>query len=1013
VQKAFPIYFVIAGDDSERVTEAIDMGKRMIHNARPLNYQGHPSQQGANKRASKQAENRKTKRALKKAERSANGAKQVVFISPRKKERCQTDSSDENEEVLDHCCCKKYGCTEKFKVTGEDYQGVLAVAYFRDKFKAMSSEQQAWFISERVKIVNGRNQTYLESLEVMQGYHASKSEVPTRLTALLTEDNRCCRDYFDWVLNISRDRISQPGSGSPGFHPEAARNGRLRANATRPAKVWNLVVQWLLVIATFYLHDPTKPHIYMPFAHRQAVHDLFESEQREDDEADICSPSYFNYVWGNDPGLKHIRLRKHIRFALCPLCVKYMSARYHTMAEVDRTKLKAAEFAHSRFVRAERQAYYNRRRMACLYKKEYFSVIIDGADQAAYSMPHFTMLDKDTSQAMRIRNHLFGAIVHGRALYGFSYLDNCKHGTNLTIEALHRVLIKEWIRGGKGRLPRVLFLQLDNCSKQNKSQYLIAYLGLLVGWDVFEEVILSFLPVGHTHEDIDQLFSRIAVFLRKNDARARQEFHEAFCTACASKKWGDDVIPEAVHTQAESMPYAANFSDLVEQQGLTEKDATRQNRSKNRVGLSNFHQFKLFKDQETGKVSMLISEWCANPVYRSNVEQNGKPAVTLSGSPLPHVVFKDGVTPVVDVLHLMPAMQRKDTAKNWRVHKRTGETYNIIDRQQRKGVESVIKEREVPDDLAADLQECLGLLEDTTEFPHLWDTELYEVHALLGPRSHGTNGQGQEDVGEAGDPRPDDGPPQEADSEAGEEEGNYLLPDDEGYAPERNEFVEGDVWLVPEIDRDPEHLGWGLCQVKGDPKLARIEDKDYCGDNGDALHGLYWVVPVMWLMPSQKPRAKDDIALDTFVRNQRKHTTSEKGWDTIFARSMLRAVSVTKSGAAGFKVREPDRDCIRETHAKAQESAPLRLRAQKPNKKRRHGSEGQVSRGEAQNSKPKRRKTAADSELGRTRPTRAQKNTYSDERRREIATNLMLDDQQTYYQAWENSLALAIAEFNG
>jgi len=327
------------------VTDAIDMGKRMIHNARPLNYQGHPSQQGANKRASKQAENRKTKRALKKAERSANGAKQVVFISPRKKERRKEDSNDEEDH--DHCCCKKYGCSSKYKVTGEDYQGVLAVAYFRDNFMAMSAEQQAWFISERVKTVDGRNQTYLESLEVMQGYRASKSAVPTRLTVLLTEDNRCCRDYFDWVLNISRDRISQPGSGTPQYNPEAARNGRLRANATRPAKVWHMVVQWLLVIATFYLHDPTKPHIYLPFAHRQAVHDLFESEHHvEDHEEKICHPSYFNYVWANDPGLTHIRLRKHLRFALCPLCVKYMSARYHTMAEMDRNKLKAAEFAH-------------------------------------------------------------------------------------------------------------------------------------------------------------------------------------------------------------------------------------------------------------------------------------------------------------------------------------------------------------------------------------------------------------------------------------------------------------------------------------------------------------------------------------------------------------------------------------------------------------------------------------------------------------------------------------------
>ena len=1014
---------------------AIQAGKQIDHDARPTNSRVTPAPKKMP---------RAKQRAIRKAEKKAAARSNIVFVSPRKAERTSSHESSDTDDAPqeeDHCCCKKYACSTRYKCTGEDFQGVLAVSHFRDKFKMLSAEQQQWFISERVKTVGGRNQTYLEPLAVMRGYHANQTEVPTRLTVLLTEENRCCRDYFNWVLGISRDRVDQPGSSDPHFNPEAARTGRLRANATRPAKVWNLVVQWLLVISTFYLHDPTKPHIYLPFAHRKAVHDLFESESHAEDVDDICHPAYFNYVWANDPGLGHIRLRKHLRFALCPLCVKYMSARYHTMAEVDRKKLKGQEYEHSRFVRAERSSYYERRRKACLYKKEYFSVIIDGADQAAYSMPHFAMLDKDTAQAMRIRNHLFGAIVHGRALYGFSYLDNCKHGTNLTIEALHRVLLKEWLRGNKERLPRVLYIQLDNCSKQNKSQYLIAYLGLLVGWDVFEEVILSFLPVGHTHEDIDQLFSRIAVYLRKNDARARQEFHEAFCTSCSSKKWGEDVIPEAVLSQAESMAHAANFSDLVEQQEITEKDATRKNAKKNRVGLSDFHQFKLFKDPETGKVSMLISEWCAKPVFRSNIVHDNKPAVTATGAPLPHVVFKGGVTPEVDVLHLMPPMQRKDTSGHWRTNKRTGEVVNVVDRLQRKGVESVIRDREVPEALVTDLQECLELLEDTSELAHLWDTELYEFHARLGPRAQDVSAHVSEEADEEGEcDLSIEETPEHADSE--DEDGNFLPPDDEQYAPGKHQFTVGDVWLVPEIERDPEQLGWGLCQVKGDPKLAPIEDKEFCGEDGEALHGNYWVVPVMWLMPSQTPRAKEDISLDTFVRNQRKHTTSEKGWDTIFARSMLTSVHVSKSGS-GYRVQEHDRELIRETHTKAQEAAPLRIvnasaGGQSKTGKARHrkrarapieGSELPADPSEVpdgahspEQSKGRRRtgpgrqvRTAREpgAQGARTSARRANIATHSEARRLEIYRELMLKEALNYDVAWDRSLIQAMQEYQG
>ena len=955
---------------------------------------------------------RKTQRAIRKADRKAAGPTKIVFISPRKMERKAADSSSEDDLANeDHCCCKKYGCSTRYKCTGENFQGVLDVAYFRDGFKALSAEQQSWFISERVKVVGGRNQTYLESLEAMQGYRSEGKAVPSRLPMLLTEDNKCCRDYFNWVLGISRDRIDQPGSPEQFFNPEAARNGRLRANATRPAKVWNLVVQWLLVIATFYLHDPTKPQIYLPFAHRKAVHDLFETEHHNEEEEQICHPSYFNYIWANDPGIAHIRLRKHLRFALCPLCVKFMSARYHTMAEVDRNKLKTSEFLHSRFVRAERQSYYNRRRLACLHKTEYFSVIIDGADQAAYSMPHFAMLDKDTAQAMRIRNHLFGAIVHGRALYGFSYLDNCKHGTNLTIQALHLVLLKEWIRGGRTRLPRVLFLQLDNCSKQNKSQYLIAYLGLLVGWDVFEEVILSFLPVGHTHEDIDQLFSRIAIFLRKHDARARQEFHDAFCTSCSSKKWGDDVIPEAVLSQAESMPRAANFSDLVVEQNLTEKDATRQKRSANRVGLSDYHQFKLFKDPETGKVSMLISEWCAKPEWRSNIERDNKPATTDSGAPLPHVVFKNGKTPSVDVLHLMPAMQRKDTSGNWRENKRTGTLYNVVDQKQRKGVESVIRDRAVPEVLANDLQECLALLEDTSEEAVLWDTEMYEAHVALGPRKQSECSPPPEEPQEGGE-EPLGSHAEESDSEE-DDDRMYLSPDDEGYAPAKDQFMEGAVWLVPEIERDPEKLGWGLCQVKGDPRLAPIEDKEFCGDNGEELHGNYWVVPVMWLMPSQTPKGKDDIALDTFVRNHRKHTTSQKGWDTIFARSMSTLISVKKSGA-GYRVHEANRDLIRGTHEKAQESAPLQIPAQVEQGKTAH--QGRKKKAQEiprarKGTLPRSAPASTTIATGSRKRTRGGSNpAYDEARRQEIYDNLRSVDGLPWDKAWDKSLEVVLGE---
>ena len=61
--------------------------------------------------------------------------------------------------------------------------------------------------------------------------------------------------------------------------------------------------------------------------------------------------------------------------------------------------------------------------------------------------------------------------------------------------------------------------------------YMYIYIYRLVQRKVFKEAYISFLPVGHTHEDIDQLFSRMAVYLRTSDATCRDEFMAA-CQWC-------------------------------------------------------------------------------------------------------------------------------------------------------------------------------------------------------------------------------------------------------------------------------------------------------------------------------------------------------------------------------------------------------------------------------------------------------------------------------------------------
>jgi hypothetical protein len=52
---------------------------------------------------------------------------------------------------------------------------------------------------------------------------------------------------------------------------------------------------------------------------------------------------------------------------------------------------------------------------------------------------------------------------------------------------------------------------MDNCVKDNKNRYLLAFLLLLMAKEVFQEVRLGFLVVGCTHEDIDGCFGYLYI----------------------------------------------------------------------------------------------------------------------------------------------------------------------------------------------------------------------------------------------------------------------------------------------------------------------------------------------------------------------------------------------------------------------------------------------------------------------------------------------------------------------
>ncbi len=103
-------------------------------------------------------------------------------------------------------------------------------------------------------------------------------------------------------------------------------------------------------------------------------------------------------------------------------------------------------------------------------------------DQMKLTIPQLLHVMKSYSSAWRLKTHLTGVLNHGRETIGYFDLHQWPHDSNLTINVLLRALVR------MDKIPDRLFLQMDNCWQENKNQYVIVFLALLVYLNIFKKV---------------------------------------------------------------------------------------------------------------------------------------------------------------------------------------------------------------------------------------------------------------------------------------------------------------------------------------------------------------------------------------------------------------------------------------------------------------------------------------------------------------------------------------------
>ena len=120
---------------------------------------------------------------------------------------------------------------------------------------------------------------------------------------------------------------------------------------------------------------------------------------------------------------------------------------------------------------------------------------------------------------------LMGILDHSKKPHLFWYPSwKWDKGPNVVISAMLTHVIHRLQAVPAHLRPRTLYIQADNMWAENKNRYVLAFCSLLVRKGIFAEVMLHFLPRGHTHEDVDRLFSYFRRLLDRASAETVAEF---------------------------------------------------------------------------------------------------------------------------------------------------------------------------------------------------------------------------------------------------------------------------------------------------------------------------------------------------------------------------------------------------------------------------------------------------------------------------------------------------------
>ena len=218
--------------------------------------------------------------------------------------------------------------------------------------------------------------------------------------------------------------------------------------------------------------------------------------------------------------LKKTKLKfpKNSKLGKCNTCIEI--AKQLEQKNLDksvRSKIISLKDEHIDEVASRKGLYYSHIRRAKNHPEQYASIIMDMTQDI--KLPHFIPIPKDLTMGATYHFDFFlGCILNnGKSAPCFYCFPKVyeTYDKNFFISLLFHYLKEEYSE--YEAFPTTLYIQLDNCFKENKNETLFKFIAFLLSLGFTEKIILTYLPPGHTHENIDQLFSAVRKYLMRHE----------------------------------------------------------------------------------------------------------------------------------------------------------------------------------------------------------------------------------------------------------------------------------------------------------------------------------------------------------------------------------------------------------------------------------------------------------------------------------------------------------------